>query len=192
MKKGITGVTNLNIELQKVINPKAPGKQEKAMGGFTYRTGDRVMQIRNNYRLRWERYTNRGVEDGEGVFNGDTGIITEINDDFRMIKVRFDDDRYVEYDYASFDEIEPAFALTIHKSQGSEFPVVIVPLYPGPPVLMTRNLLYTAVTRAKDMVILVGDENVFRRMIENEREVTRYTGLADRLGREWLIRTGES
>ena len=93
MKKGITGVTNLNIELQKVINPKAPGKQEKAVGGFTYRTGDRVMQIRNNYRLRWERYTDWGVEDGEGVFNGDTGIITEINDDFRMIKVRFDDDR---------------------------------------------------------------------------------------------------
>ena len=126
------------------------------------------------------------------MFNGDTGIITEINDDFRMIKVRFDDDRFVEYDFTNFDEIEPAFALTIHKSQGSEFPVVIVPLYPGPPVLMTRNLLYTAVTRAKDMVILVGDENVFRRMIENEREVTRFTGLAERLGKEWLIRTGES
>jgi exodeoxyribonuclease V alpha subunit len=132
MKKGIVGVENLNIELQKVLNPGKPGKKEKTSGGFTFRCGDRVMQIRNNYRLWWRRQTDMEFEEGEGVFNGDTGMITDIDDDLRVVTVCFDDERVAEYDYLNLDEIEPAYALTIHKSQGSEFPVVIIPLYAGP------------------------------------------------------------
>ncbi len=188
VKKGITGVENLNLELQKVLNPPLKDKPERTAGNYTYRCGDKVMQVKNNYRLKWSRRVNGQIEEGEGVFNGDTGIITGIGNDNRIITVAFDDGRIADYEFSVIDDIKPAYAITIHKSQGSEFPVVVMPLYKGPPVLMTRNLLYTAVTRAKDMVVLVGMEAVFESMIANVRETARFTGLADRFRREWSFR----
>jgi exodeoxyribonuclease V alpha subunit len=138
------------------------------------------MQIKNNYSLRWEKPGNAGI-DGTGVFNGDMGTVIEIDDDGMEVSVLFDDDRMVVYDYSILDELEPSFAVTIHKSQGSEFPVVVMPIFPGPEVLMTRNLLYTAVTRAREMVVLVGDEDILLGMVGNKRETLRYSGLADKL-----------
>lgn len=179
-RKGPAGVANLNMELQKALNPDDGTKAEKVYRNFVFREGDRVMQIKNNYALRWERTGNR-YEDGTGVFNGDMGTIQSIDEESSGVAVLFDDDRLVEYDYSILDEIEPAFAVTIHKSQGSEFPVIIMPVFPGPPVLMTRNLLYTAVTRAKSMVVLVGDEGILRQMVENKREMLRYSGLSNKL-----------
>jgi len=179
-KKGPAGVVNLNIELQKALNPPEKSKSERVSGMYTYREGDRVMQVKNNYSLRWERPDSPGT-DGTGVFNGDMGTIVDIDEDARKMTVLFDDDRLAEYDYSILDEIEPSFAVTIHKSQGSEFPVVVIPVFPGPEVLMTRNLLYTAVTRAKQMVVLVGFEEILHGMIENKRETLRYSGLSDKL-----------
>lgn len=179
-KKGLPGVVNLNIELQKVLNPFDKNKNEKNYRDYIFRKGDRVMQIKNNYNLRWVKNGSYNIE-GTGVFNGDTGIIREIDDDGRIIEVLFEDDRIVEYDFGILDEIEPAFAVTIHKSQGSEFPVVVMPVFSGPPVLMTRNLLYTAVTRARDLVVLVGEEAALSEMVANEREMLRYSGLIDKL-----------
>jgi exodeoxyribonuclease V alpha subunit len=141
-----------------------------------FREGDRVMQIRNNYDLIWER----GEESGCGVFNGDIGIIENISPKDRSIEVLFDD-RHVTYDFTALDELEHAFAVTVHKSQGSEYPVVILPLYNAPPMLLTRNLLYTAVTRAQKMVILVGHEDIAAQMVKNNRQAMRYTGLCARL-----------
>jgi len=179
-RKGMVGVTNLNIELQKALNPQSKGKMEKVYRDFVFREGDKVMQIKNNYNLRWIKSSAPEV-DGVGVFNGDTGVIQKIDNDDEYIEVLFDDDKIVEYDYSILDEIEPAFAVTVHKSQGSEFPVVIIPIYPGPPILMTRNLLYTAITRAKNLVVLVGMESTLKEMIANERETLRYSGLKDKL-----------
>lgn len=179
-KKGPAGVANLNPELQKVLNPADRKKTEKPSGNNIFREGDRIMQVRNNYELRWEK-TDNSSEDGTGVFNGDVGLILKINDEAQCIEVLFDDERLVQYDYSILDEIEPAYAVTIHKSQGSEFPVVVMPIFPGPGVLMTRNLLYTAVTRAVNMVVLVGEENSLIKMVENEREAFRYSGLSDKL-----------
>lgn len=179
-RKGVPGVVNLNIELQKVLNPAGNRKTEKNSREYIFREGDRVMQIRNNYNLRWEK-DGQSFVDGMGVFNGDVGIIREISEDDQRIVVLFEDERVVEYDFSILDEIEPAFAITIHKSQGSEFPVVVLPVFPGPPVLMTRNLLYTAVTRARELVVLVGDEESLSRMVENESENLRYSGLLDKL-----------
>ena len=179
-KKGPAGVVNLNTELQKVLNPQDGKKTEKAYRIYTLREGDRVMQVKNNYSLRWEKPENAGI-DGTGVFNGDMGTVIEIDDDRMTITVLFDDDRMASYDYSILDELEPSFAVTVHKSQGSEFPVVVMPVFPGPEVLMTRNLLYTAVTRAKEMVVLVGDEDVVLGMVGNKRETLRYSGLADKL-----------
>lgn len=179
-KKGIAGVYNLNIELQKALNPGSKRKKEKVYRDFILREGDRVMQIRNNYDLRWIK-NQPPFSEGEGVFNGDTGVIKEVDDEEQKVVVLFEDDKIVEYDYSILDELEPAFAITIHKSQGSEFPAVILPLFPGPAVLLTRNLLYTAITRARDMVILVGLESVLHDMINNERETLRYSGLKDKL-----------
>lgn len=181
-RKGPAGVASLNIELQKALNPPDRRKAEKVSKNCTFREGDRVMQIKNNYNLRWERPDNKLV-DGNGVFNGDMGTIRKIDEEAMCIEVLFDDDRLAEYDYAIIDEIEPAFAVTIHKSQGSEFPVVVMPVFPGPQVLMTRNLLYTAVTRAKNMVVLVGDEGFLYEMVANQREMLRYSGLSDKLKR---------
>ncbi|MCX7923028.1 MAG: ATP-dependent RecD-like DNA helicase [Clostridia bacterium] len=183
-RKGIVGVGNLNIELQKILNPQAKYKTEKEFRGFIFRDGDRVMQVKNNYNLRWQK---PGTEaQGEGVFNGDMGLIQKIENDEQKITILYEDEKVVEYEYSILDEIEPSFAVTVHKSQGSEFPVVIIPLYPGPQVLMTRNLLYTAVTRARDLVILVGSENTLYEMIKNERETLRNSGLAEKMRKCFL------
>ena len=179
-KKSPAGVINLNLELQKVLNPADRRKVEKGSRDYIFREGDRVMQVRNNYVLRWEKPGNR-LLDGTGVFNGDVGMIRKINEESQTIEVLFDDERLAEYDFSILDEIEPAFAVTIHKSQGSEFPVVVMPVFAGPQVLMTRNLLYTAVTRAKQMVVLVGDEDSLQNMVENQRENFRHSGLSDKL-----------
>lgn len=179
VRKGVVGVANLNIELQALLNPKDKGKKEKVFRDFVFREGDRVMQIKNNYNLCWTKQD----DEGTGVFNGDTGIIREIDDEEQNIVVSFDDEKIANYDYSILDELEPAFAVTIHKSQGSEFPVVIIPIFPGPQVLMTRNLLYTAVTRARKLVILVGNDDYLDVMINNERETNRNSGLADKLRR---------
>jgi len=180
VRKGPIGVGSLNAELQALLNPKDKNKKEKIFRDFLFREGDRVMQIKNNYNLRWQKDDSRGSE-GTGVFNGDTGIIREIDDEEQKIVVYFDDEKIVDYGFSILDELEPAFAVTIHKSQGSEFPVVIVPIFPGPQVLMTRNLLYTAVTRAKNLVVLVGNRDYLDIMINNAREANRNSGLADKL-----------
>ena len=179
-RKSPAGVANLNLELQRVLNPADRRKAEKSSRGYVFREGDRVMQVKNNYTLKWVRPEDRFI-DGTGVFNGDMGVISRIDDDASSLEILFDDDRLVEYDYSILDEIEPAFAVTIHKSQGSEFPVVIIPVFSGPPVLMTRNLLYTAVTRARKMVVMVGDEAFLHEMVNNKRETLRYSGLSDKL-----------
>jgi len=179
-KKGPAGVINLNAELQKALNPPDKNKAEKAARSYILREGDRVMQIKNNYSLRWERADDPRI-DGTGIFNGDMGTIKRIDEEAMKISVLFDDDKVAEYDFSMLDELELSFAVTIHKSQGSEFPVVVMPVFPGPEVLMTRNLLYTAVTRAKKMVVLVGYEEALYNMIVNKRETLRYSGLSDKL-----------
>ncbi len=177
-KKGAGGVEILNAELQARMNPKEDGKKEKAAHGSIFRVGDRVMQTTNNYELEWEK---NGLT-GAGIFNGDIGTVLDI--DFReaYLLIRFDD-RTVEYPFDNLDELELAYAITVHKSQGSEYPVVIIPMYYCAPMLMTRNLLYTAVTRARKMVILVGRSDVPAKMVENNREILRYTTLCSRLMR---------
>ena len=181
-RKGMTGVSTLNIELQKVLNPPDKRRNEKVFRDYTFREGDRVMQIKNNYNLRWQKASAAGIE-GLGIFNGDTGIIQKIDNEDQKLTVIFEDERIVDYDFTILDELEPAFAITIHKSQGSEFPVVIMPVFPGPQILMTRNLLYTAITRARSLVVLVGFENTLGDMIDNEKETLRYSGLNDKLFR---------
>ncbi|MFU0800347.1 MAG: ATP-dependent RecD-like DNA helicase [Xylanivirga thermophila] len=178
MRKGLIGVNNLNIELQKVLNPKSYGKKEKLYRDTIFREGDKVMQIKNNYKTEWE-VTEKGrvIEKGEGVFNGDVGYILSIDEEDQTMLVIFDEGREVTYDFTQLDEIELAYAISVHKSQGSEFPVVILPLAWGPPLLMTRNLLYTAVTRARDMVVIVGRESAIENMIQNNRIAERYSGL---------------
>lgn len=186
MRKGVVGVGNLNTELQAILNPKGKSKKEKVFRDFLFREGDRVMQIKNNYSLRWQKDDGE-VTEGMGVFNGDTGIIREIDSEEQKIVVSFDDDKIADYDFDILDELEPAFAVTIHKSQGSEFPVVIVPIFQGPQVLMTRNLLYTAVTRARSLVILVGNRDYLDVMINNEREANRNSGLADKIKKCFVL-----
>ena len=175
-RKGEAGTENMNRLLQEILNPPRPGKREHRVRDLLLREGDRVMQTRNNYDLIWER----GEESGCGVFNGDIGIIEHISPKDRSVEVLFDD-RHVTYDFTGLDELELAYAVTVHKSQGSEYPVVILPLYAAPPMLLTRNLLYTAVTRAQKMVILVGREDIAAQMVENNRQSMRYTGLWARL-----------
>ena len=175
-KKGAGGVELLNSELQARVNPKATFKKEKASHGVIFREGDRVMQIVNNYDIEWEK---NGLS-GFGIFNGDIGVIESIDMREEVINIWFDD-RYVRYGFDNLDELELSYAITVHKSQGSEYPVVIIPMYSCPPMLMTRNLLYTAVTRAKKMVILVGRSDIPERMVRNNREILRYTTLASRL-----------
>ncbi len=175
-KKGAGGIEMLNTELQSKINPPAPSKAEKAAHGTVFREGDKVMQTANNYDIEWER----GRECGVGIFNGDIGVIESINNRESEMIIRFDD-RVATYSYDNLDELESAYAITVHKSQGSEYPVVIIPMYSCAPMLMTRNLLYTAVTRAKSMVILVGRADIVQKMLENKREIMRYTTLSERL-----------
>ena len=179
MRKGLLGVERLNVILQQYLNSPSKEKKEKEHGKGVFREGDKVMQIKNNYQIEWEIRGLYGipVEKGVGVFNGDTGIIREINSFAETITVEFDERRFVEYSFKQLDELELAYAITIHKAQGSEYPAVIIPLLAGPKMLMNRNLLYTAVTRARKCVTLVGDEKVFAEMENNKMEQNRYTTL---------------
>ena len=183
MRKGLLGVERLNQILQRYLNPPEDGKSERAVGDRLFRTGDKVMQIKNNYNIAWRMYNAMGkrCDEGVGIFNGDAGMIREIDDTNETMQVVFDDGKVVDYDYSQLEELELAYAITIHKSQGSEYPVVIIPVHSGPPMLMTRNLLYTAVTRAKTLVVLVGIQETISAMVSNDREVGRYTGLAQRI-----------
>lgn len=183
MRKGLLGVERLNSILQQYLNPPEREKKEKEHGQGVFREGDKVMQIKNNYQLEWEIRGNYGipVEKGVGVFNGDNGIIREINSFAEMMTVEFDEKRFVEYSFKQLDELELAYAITIHKAQGSEYPAVVIPLLQGPRMLMNRNLLYTAVTRARKCVTLVGDEKTFYDMENNRMEQDRYTALDVRI-----------
>ena len=183
MRKGLLGVERLNVILQQYLNPPDGQKREKEHGQGLFREGDKVMQIKNNYQTEWEIRGVGGIriEKGVGVFNGDTGIVREINTFAETITVEFDERRFVEYPFKQLDELELAYAITIHKSQGSEYPAVVIPLLNGPKMLMNRNLLYTAVTRARKCVTLVGDEKTFWEMEENQMEQSRYTTLDLRL-----------
>lgn len=183
MRKGVLGVENLNTILQQYLNPPAASKEEKEYGGGVFRQGDKIMQIKNNYQTEWEYRGVNGVvvERGMGVFNGDIGIIRQINTYTEMLEVEFDDGKFVIYSFKQLDELELAYAVTIHKSQGSEYPAVVIPLLSGPRQLMNRNLLYTGVTRAKKCVCLVGTANAVMEMINNENEQKRYSGLRERL-----------
>ena len=184
MKKGALGVWELNRILQECINPPSDKKVELEYGENIFRVGDKVMQTKNNYDMEWNIMSTYGIsaQRGKGVFNGDIGIIDHINKPSRLIKITFDDGREAEYSYETLEELELAYAITIHKSQGSEYPVVIMPLLGGPRSLLYRNLLYTGVTRAKDCVVILGSENTVKEMIRCENENRRYTGLAARIG----------
>lgn len=183
MRKGMLGVERLNQILQQFLNPKSPEKEEKEYGDGLFRQGDKVMQVKNNYQTEWEVRGRSGVviEKGTGIFNGDTGIIRTINNYTELMEVEFDEGKFVTYSFKQLDELELAYAVTIHKSQGSEYPAVVIPLLNGPRQLMNRNLLYTAVTRAKRCVCIVGVENAVKDMINNENEQKRYSGLTERL-----------
>lgn len=183
MRKGQLGVEELNVYLQGILNPPAKSKAEKKTGNVVFRVGDKVMQIKNDYQLEWEIQNKYkiAVEKGTGVFNGDMGIISEINTFAEMMTVCFDDNRIVQYSFKQMEELEHAYAITIHKSQGSEYPAIIMPLLNGPRMLMNRNLLYTGVTRAKRCVTIVGDERTVQEMIHNKSENKRYTDLRARI-----------
>ena len=176
-KKGDSGTKSLNKELQNVLNPKSQFKNEKEFGNVVFREGDKVMQTKNNYDIYWESKDRKNY--GTGIYNGDMGIINRISND--EIEIIFDDDKVVEYDVTNIEELEHAYAITIHKSQGSEFPVVVMPILNGPPMLYTRNLLYTGVTRAKQLLVVVGEEQIVKRMIDNNNTKSRNTGLKFKL-----------
>lgn len=183
MRKGLLGVERLNQILQRYLNPPDEKKKEKEIGQRLFREGDKVMQVKNNYQLEWEilgRYK-IPVDKGVGVFNGDTGIMTEINEFAETATVEFEDGRQAEYSFKQLEELELAYAVTIHKSQGSEYPAVILPILSGPRMLMNRNLLYTAVTRARKCVTVVGSEITFAEMIRNEKQQQRYSSLDRRI-----------
>ena len=177
-RKGSVGTTNLNRALQAAVNPPAPEKREKAFGTTIFREGDRVMQVKNNYDILWREED--GLRGGMGVFNGDIGVITEIQPDLGMLTVNFEG-RLVEYTWEMLAELEPAFAMTVHKAQGSEYRAVILAASSGAPMLLTRGVLYTAITRAKELFIIVGDPRVVATMVENDRQDQRYSGLRARL-----------
>lgn len=179
VRRGLLGCINLNKELQKILNPPSAILSEKAFGDRIFREKDKVMQIKNNYQLEWKKLDD--FTEGQGVFNGDVGFIQTIDTEFNEITVVYDDNKYVKYDFTQLDELELAYSVTVHKSQGSEFPIVIMPVSWFPPMLATRNLLYTAVTRGKKAVILVGSENKMHAMVDNNRITDRYSGLSVRL-----------
>ncbi len=181
MRKGLLGVENLNKELQSILNKAAKDKKEKEYRGNIFRTGDKVMQNKNNYTLKWERVAGKGEKEGIGIFNGDVGYITDIDEDQSSLTVVFDEERKVIYDNIYLDELELAYAITVHKSQGSEFPVVVMPIYMGAPLLMNRNLLYTGITRAKQLVVLVGSAKAIHSMVNNNRSFERYSSLKWRI-----------
>lgn len=190
MRRNEVGVESLNKKLQELLNPWSPKKPEKVKGDVKYRMGDKVMQIKNNYKKEWKIYSNQDflktgkgyvIEDGVGVFNGDVGIIKDVSDYDEEITVMFEDGRVSTYTYAELEELEHAFAITIHKSQGSEYPAVVIPLLSGTRKLLNRNLLYTAITRAKQLVVIVGNINLVNQMIDNTEEQKRYTSFAARI-----------
>ncbi|WP_123052744.1 ATP-dependent RecD-like DNA helicase [Clostridium sp. JN-1] len=181
MRKGVLGINNLNTKLQEILNVKSKEKKEKEFRDSIFRVGDKVMQIKNNYSLKWVRISGDGENEGLGVFNGDVGYIEDIDNDKNTLTVIFDNEKRVVYDNLYLDELELAYAITIHKSQGSEFPVGIMPIFMGPPLLMNRNLLYTAITRAKQMVVLVGDLKALKFMINNDKSFERYSLLKYRI-----------
>ncbi len=183
MRKGALGVENLNPILQKYLNPPQDGKREKEYGGVIYREGDKVMQIRNNYQLEWEVVSNHGIvaDKGIGIFNGDMGVIDRIDMYSEEIEVLYEENHRVRYPFANLDELELSYAVTIHKSQGSEYPAVVIPLLSGPRQLFNRNLLYTAITRAQKCVCIVGSRDTVARMVENADELKRYTSLNEAL-----------
>ncbi len=185
MRKSTLGVINMNSVLQRKLNPPHKNKHEKEFRSIIFREGDKVMQIRNNYTISWRIFSksdiNRVEDEGLGIFNGDEGIIDKINDADETIKVVFDDGKVVYYDYTQLDELELSYAITIHKSQGSEYKVVVIPVHSGPQMLLSRNLLYTALTRAKHLAVLVGTPETVFKMVDNNREISRYSALAYRL-----------
>ena len=182
-RKSAVGVERLNRIMQDFLNPADVTKMEKTFGDVTFREGDKVMQIKNNYQMEWEKKSRYGItyESGTGIYNGDTGVIEEINTFAERIIVKFEDEKYVSYEFKQLDELELAYAITIYKSQGSEYPAVIIPMFTGPRMLMTKNLLYTAVTRAKKCVCMVGVEDYFHQMASNESEQKRYSSLDERI-----------
>lgn len=182
-RKGNLGSVHLNMVLQQYLNPKKDTKVEKEIGGIIFREGDKVMQVKNNYKIEWEirGYNGIVIDTGMGVFNGDMGTVDNINLFLNEMTVRYEDNKYVKYTFKEADELEHAYAVTVHKSQGSEYPAVVLPLLEGPRLLMNRNILYTAVTRARKCICIVGDENVFHDMISNESEQKRYTSLKQRI-----------
>ncbi|MDO5311130.1 MAG: ATP-binding domain-containing protein, partial [Clostridia bacterium] len=177
-RKSLIGVTNLNAILQDRLNPSSPDRAEYVTNRCVYRVGDKVMQIKNNYQMEWERLD--GSEKGMGVFNGDVGFITDIDRNAQKLTVVFDD-RYVIYDFLLLDELELAYATTVHKSQGSEFDAVIMPMCETHRLLMTRNLLYTAITRARKLVVLVGREDVIKCYVDNDNIQKRFSGLKEKM-----------
>lgn len=187
VRKGTIGCINLNAELQRTLNPPSEDKNEKKHGDRIFREGDKVMQIRNNYELKWRN--REDFTEGEGVFNGDVGFIESIDTEFNEVNVIFDGGRYTTYNFNQLEELEPAYAITVHKSQGSEFPVVVMPISWFPPMLATRNLLYTAVTRGKQAVVLVGSNDKLEAIVDNNRISMRYSGLAWRLSK--LLNMGD-
>lgn len=196
MRKGDIGAAGLNKTLQRALNPPSQKKNEYETPSGILREGDKVMQIKNNYNIAWkiENEAGRPIDDGTGIYNGDMGIVKSINKQAETVTVVFDDMRQAVYEFSALDELELAYAVTIHKSQGSEYPVVIIPIHSGPPMLMSRNLLYTAVTRAKKYVIIVGLKSSVNRMVANDREVSRYSGFAYRLESlyDFMLETGEN
>ena len=183
MRKGSLGVETLNPTLQKYMNPPAPNKKEHTFGSVTFREGDKVMQIKNNYDLEWEIVSRYGIpiDKGLGIFNGDMGRITEINEYASTLTVEYDEHRRVTYAFVQAEELEPAYAITVHKSQGSEYAAVVMPLLSGPKMLFNRNLLYTGVTRAKNCVTILGSSETVRQMINNAEVNRRYTALTERI-----------
>ena len=182
MKKGVIGVWNINARLQAALNPPEPGKREHISGDSVFREGDRVMQMKNNYKVEWKRRLPNGTsEDGAGAFNGDLGTVYQIHELDRSMSVLFDDERLAIFDFTQLDEIELAYCISIHKSQGSEFPIVILPMFGSASPMMTRNLLYTAVTRAKKQVVCIGRRDALMSMVNNNRTDRRYTALCSRL-----------
>jgi len=188
-RKGPLGCIELSRILQEKLNPPSPSKSEKKIGDRIYREGDKVMQTKNNYQKEWKNI--KTLISGTGVFNGDMGIIDEVDLENGIIGVLFDNETYVRYDYSELEELDSAFALTVHKSQGSEFPVVVMPMASFPPMLSTRNLLYTAITRAKEAVVLVGNPAACYAMVDNNSTQKRYSGLGFRLRSIWDLNNEE-
>ena len=193
MKKGVLGSVRLNQVLQSILNPPKEGVAEYTYAGTVFRVGDKVMQNRNNYQTEWTVEGNFGIaiERGTGIFNGDFGVITAIEEDERMMRIRFDEDRMVEYPFQDLDDLELAYAITVHKSQGSEYPAVVMPLLSGPAGLMHRNLLYTAITRARRCVVILGSREALLKMAGNKGSSERHTGLKDRIYELYALEDGD-